>query len=67
MIAAVSREMGIASGNLASLQFVPEDVRTDPAIYPPADVLSKLHPTLAHTQDYRRHINRAWTRIKSGQ
>jgi putrescine transport system substrate-binding protein len=67
VIAAVTSEMGVASGNRASLQFVPENVKSDATIYPAADVLAKLHPTLAHTPDYRRHINRAWTRIKTGQ
>ena len=67
VIAAVTSEMGVASGNRASLQFVPESVKDNATIYPTADVLAKAHPTLAHTPDYRRYISRAWTRIKTGQ
>ena len=67
VIAAVSREIGMANGNRASLPFVPDEIRNDTAIYPSAEVFAKMHPTLAHTQDYSRRLNRAWTRIKTGQ
>jgi putrescine transport system substrate-binding protein len=67
VIAAVTNEIGVANGNRDSLPFVRAEIRNDAAIYPPPDVFAKLHPSLAHTQDYSRRTNRAWTRIKSGQ
>jgi putrescine transport system substrate-binding protein len=67
VIAAITRDIGYANGNRASLAFLPREIRDDPTIYPPPDVFAKLHPALAHTQDYSRRLNRAWTRIKTGQ
>ena len=67
VIAAITRDIGYANGNRASLAFLPPEIRDDPTIYPPPDVFAKLHPALAHTQDYSRRLNRAWTRIKTGQ
>lgn len=67
VIAAISRSIGYANGNRDSLPFIPDEVRNDPAIFAPPDVFAKLHPSLAHTQDYSRRLNRAWTRVKTGQ
>ena len=67
VIAAVTRDIGYANGNRASLAYLPPEIRDDPTVYPPPDVFAKLHPALAHTQDYSRRLNRAWTRVKTGQ
>ena len=63
----MSRDVKIATGNRCALPLLPDAIRNDPLIYPPADVFAKMHPSLAHTQDYSRRVNRAWTRIKTGQ
>lgn len=55
-----------ASGNKAALELISEEVKNDPAIYPPPEVLTKLFPLKAHTADYDRLLTRSWTRIKTG-
>lgn len=65
--AAITREIGYANGNRASLPLVPAEIRNDPSVYPPAGAFERLHPALAHSQDYSRRLNRAWTRIKTGR
>src|SRR5262245_26173301 len=67
VIAAITRDTGYANGNRASLGFLTADIKDDPTIYPPPEVFAKLHPAKAHTQDYSRRLNRAWTRVKTGQ
>ena len=44
-----------------------EKVRNDPGVYPPPDVLAKLHPEPARTPEYTRLLNRLWTRFKTGE
>jgi putrescine transport system substrate-binding protein len=56
-----------ANGNAASLEFVSEDVKNDPGVYPPAEVKAKLFPDLAETEEYTRLLTRMWTRFKTGQ
>lgn len=65
--ATITGEIGYANGNRDSLPLIPESVRNDPAIYAPPAVFATLVPARSHTQDYSRRINRAWTRIKTGQ
>jgi len=54
------------SGNLAAAKLVPEDLRADPLIYPPADVIARLKPHRAESLVYARYANRAWTRVRTG-
>ncbi len=42
-------------------------IRNDPNIYPSAEVRARLHPDLSRSQAFSRELNRAWTRIRSGQ
>ena len=65
--AAIAGDIGYANGNRDSLALIPEAMRNDPAIYAPPEVLATLVPARSHTQDYSRRLNRAWTRIKTGQ
>jgi putrescine transport system substrate-binding protein len=44
-----------------------EAVRKDPGVYPPPDVLAKLHPEPTRTPEYTRLLTRMWTRVKTGQ
>lgn len=67
VIAAVSNEIGYANGNAAALSFVRVELRNDPSVYPRDEVMQKLHPFKVHSQGYSRDLNRAWTRIKTGQ
>lgn len=54
------------TGNLASESLVPAELRSDPIIYPPADVVARFLPHRAESLAYARYANRAWTRIRTG-
>ena len=56
-----------ASGNKAALDQIDDEVKNDPSIYPPQEVLEKLFPLKAHSAGYDRLLTRSWTRIKTGQ
>ena len=65
--ASISNYVNYANGNAASLPLVDESVRTDPGVYPPAEIKAKLYPDLAETPEYTRLLNRTWTRFQTGQ
>jgi putrescine transport system substrate-binding protein len=65
--AANSNFVNYATGNAASLALVDESVRSDPGVYPPAEVKAKLFPDLAASDDFTRLVNRSWTRFTTGQ
>lgn len=67
VIAKVTNKTRFANPNAASLPFVEEGIRNDPGIYPDAEVRARLHPDLVESQEFSRELNRAWTRIRSGQ
>lgn len=67
VIARVTNKTRFASGNAAALPFVADDIKNDPGIYPTAEVRARLHPDLVESQEFSRDLNRAWTRIRSGQ
>ena len=55
-----------ANGNLASQEFLIEDVIEDPAIYPDAATLDNLFTTRPYPSKVQRVVTRLWTKIKSG-
>jgi putrescine transport system substrate-binding protein len=67
VIAAISNELHYANGNRASMPHLSPAVRDDPAIYPDEESMGRLHPSRMRSQSYSREVNRAWTRVKSGQ
>jgi putrescine transport system substrate-binding protein len=56
-----------ANANTASMQYVDEDIRSDPAIFPPADVLAKLFPAVVYDAKLDRVMTRLWTKVQTGQ
>lgn len=56
-----------ANSNKASYDLMSKDVRDDPAVYPPADVMPKLQPDLAESPQFTRLLTRTWTRFKTGK
>ena len=54
-----------ANPNLAATPLVEAAVRTDPGIYPPAEVKRKLISLKTPNDQEQRHLNRLWTRIKA--
>jgi putrescine transport system substrate-binding protein len=54
------------AANLAAEKLVGPELRDDPLIFPPADVVARLKPHRAESLTYTRYANRAWTRIRTG-
>lgn len=56
-----------ANANAASMPMVEEDIRTDPAIFPPAEVRAKLFPAQVYDARTDRTITRLWTKVQTGR
>jgi putrescine transport system substrate-binding protein len=67
VIAGVSNYVAFANGNAAAQPFVDDEVKNDPSIYPTSEVMKHLYPDIAESQEFSRDLNRAWTRIRTGQ
>ncbi len=65
-MAAASNYVYFANGNLASQEFLEEDVITDPAIYPDEATLETLYTTRPYPPKVQRVVTRLWTKVKSG-
>ncbi|MEL7097335.1 MAG: polyamine ABC transporter substrate-binding protein [Pseudomonadota bacterium] len=65
-MAAASNYVYYANGNLASQEFLVEDVIGDTAIYPDAAALANLYTVTTWGARDQRNLTRTWTRIKSG-
>lgn len=55
-----------ANANSASMPMVDDEIKNDPAIFPTAEVQSKLWQSQVKTSDDTRLINEAWASIKAG-
>ncbi len=67
IIARISNEVFYANGNLASKEFLNDEVRNNPTIYPPDDLLEKLFIIDTYPQRFLRAVNRMWDDIKTGR
>ena len=65
-MAAASNYVYYANGNLASQEFLAEDVIGDTAIYPDAETTANLYTTSPWDPKVNRIVTRMWTKIKSG-
>ncbi|NRB03568.1 MAG: polyamine ABC transporter substrate-binding protein [Rhodobacteraceae bacterium] len=65
-MAQASNYVYYANGNLASQEFLEEDVIGDTAIYPDAATLENLYTTSPYDAKTQRVVTRMWTKIKSG-
>ncbi len=65
--AGISNYVSYANGNSASLPFVDDGIKNDPSVYPTEEVKKNLHPHLAESQEFSRDLNRAWTKVRTGQ
>jgi putrescine transport system substrate-binding protein len=65
--AANSNFVHYANGNAGSIQYLDPAVHNDPGVYPPKEVMDKLFPNLARSQEFTRELNRTWTRFKTGK
>ena len=67
VIAKASNYVYYANGNETSQSMLDKDVLDDPAIYPPAETLSKLYTFKPYDARTTRTVTRAWTKVKTGQ
>jgi putrescine transport system substrate-binding protein len=65
VVADITSEVGYANAVPASLQYVPDAIKNDPVVFPPAD--ARLYTPVLATPAYERSRNRLWTRIKAGK
>ncbi len=65
-MATASNYVFYANGNVASQEFLEEDVIGDTAIYPDAATLENLYTTTPYDAKVQRRVTRMWTKIKSG-
>jgi putrescine transport system substrate-binding protein len=66
VIAAVTNLVHYPNGNSAARQFVNKEVLEDPAVYPPAEVMAKLVPDLADSEEATRLMTRGWQQFTTG-
>jgi putrescine transport system substrate-binding protein len=66
VIAAITNAVGYPNPNTLATELVDEEIREDPAIYPPEAVREKLFFDQPAEGAFERRRTRAWTRVKSG-
>ncbi len=67
VIAEVTAHVKYANPNRAADDRVPADIRTDPAIYPPAEVRARLFTMGVSPPKVERVMTRTWTAVKTGR
>ena len=65
--AGITNYVFYANPNLKATEFVDEEVKANPGIYPPAETVANAFALTAHTPDFEEVLTRTWTRIKTGQ
>lgn len=65
--AKAANAVNYATGNQAAQPLLKAELRTDPAIYPPPETLSKLYTVTPYPPKVQRLVTRLWTRLKSGR
>jgi putrescine transport system substrate-binding protein len=66
VMAGITNAVKYPNGNAASLQFVREAIRKDPAIYPDDRERAKLKALATQPPDWSRLLTRYWTRFRTG-
>jgi len=56
-----------ANANAASMPLVDEDIRNDPSVFPPAEVIAKMWQLQPYDARTNRTMTRLWTRVRTGQ
>jgi len=64
--AAVTRDIGFATGNGAAVPLLPPEVRSNPAVFPPPQVRARFLLGRVYTPEETRAFTRAWQRFKTG-
>ncbi len=64
--AAFTKSRKYPAANIEAEKLVDAELRADPLIFPPPEVIARLKPHRAESLTYTRYANRAWTRIRTG-
>lgn len=67
VIAAISNETGYANGVPASAGLLDPALRSDPVVYPPAEVEAKLFILPNAAKDYEKARTKAWTSFRTAK
>ncbi|KEA52451.1 MULTISPECIES: spermidine/putrescine ABC transporter substrate-binding protein PotF [Mangrovibacter] len=67
VVADISNHIYYANANKAATPLVNAEVRDNPGIYPPPDVMAKLFTLKVQDPKLDRVRTRAWTKVKSGK
>jgi len=67
VIANISNAVQYPNGNAAATQYVKPELRGNPAVYPPQEVLDTLFPIKTLSPSGMRMSTRLWTRVMSGK
>jgi putrescine transport system substrate-binding protein len=67
VMADISNALKYPNGNKASLPFVQDAIKNDPAIYPDAATRAKLSIETMQPPELKRLMTRLWTRFRTGQ
>jgi putrescine transport system substrate-binding protein len=67
VIAAVTNATRFANANAAALPLIQPKVRNDALVYPPPEVIKRLHVDLAESAAHSRLETRMWSRIQARQ
>jgi putrescine transport system substrate-binding protein len=67
VVAKITDYVFYANPNTAATEFVSDEVRKDPGIYPPAEVQAKLFSLTPKGARFDRSVTRAWTTVKTGK
>lgn len=67
VVAKISDAMFYANPNAKATPLVSDEVKNDPAIYPPEAVQARLFPDKVPAGRFAREQTRAWTKVKTGQ
>jgi putrescine transport system substrate-binding protein len=67
VVAAITDYVFYANPNLKATEFVSDEVKNNPGIYPPAETIAKAFALTAHSPEFEEVLTRTWTRIKTGQ
>ncbi|WP_407314316.1 polyamine ABC transporter substrate-binding protein [Pseudomonas sp. nanlin1] len=67
IMAEITNSVQFPNGNAKATEFVDEAIKSDPGIYPSADVQSKLYAIADLPAATQRIMTRSWTKIKSGK
>ena len=67
VMADISNALKYRNGNTASLPFVQEALKNDPATYPDAKTRATLVIERMQSPEVKRLMTRLWTRFRTGQ